>query len=54
MPTAQASRHVVSSKDAPNDVEENVLIEWWVRTLGEVSDGCVEVDSSSQVVFDRL
>jgi hypothetical protein len=47
-------RRVVSSKDAPNDVEGDVLIDWWVRTLGEVSDGCVEVDSSSQVVFDRL
>jgi hypothetical protein len=54
VPTAQASRRVVSSKDAPNDVEGNVLIEWWVRTLGEVSDGCVEVDSSSQVVFDHF
>jgi hypothetical protein len=31
-----------------------VLIDRWIRTLAEVSDGCVEVDSSSQVVFDRL
>ena len=31
-----------------------MLIDWWVRTLGEVSDECVEVDSSSQVVFDHL
>ena len=47
-------RRIVSSKDAPNDVEGDVLIEWWVCTLGQASDGCVEVDSSSQVVFDRL
>jgi hypothetical protein len=47
-------RHVVSSKDAPNDAEGDVLIEWWVRTLCEVSNEYVEVDSSSQVIFDRL
>ena len=47
-------RTVVSSKGAPNDEEGDVLIDWWIRTLAEVSDGCVEVDSSSQIVFDRL
>ena len=48
-------RCVVSSKDAPNDAEGDELIEWWVRTLEDVGDkGCVEIDSSSQIVFDRL
>jgi hypothetical protein len=47
-------RRIVSSEDAPNDKDGNELIDWWVRRLGEVSDGCVEIDSSSQVVFDRL
>jgi hypothetical protein len=47
-------RHVISSKDAPNNVEGDVLIKWWVCTLGEVSDGCMEVDLSSQVIFDCL
>jgi hypothetical protein len=54
VPTAQASHRIISSKDTLNDVEGNMLIEWWVRTLREVSDGCMEVDSSSQVIFDRL
>ena len=47
-------RRVVSSKDAPNDEEGDVLIDWWIRMLADVSEGCVEVDSSSQIVFDRL
>jgi len=48
-------RRIVSSKDAPVGVEGNVLIEWWVNRLKEVEgDGCVEVDSSTRVVFDRL
>jgi hypothetical protein len=47
-------RHVVSSTDAPSDVEGNVLIDWWVRRLGEAKEGCVEVDSSSRDMFDKL
>lgn len=47
-------RVVVSSKDAPNKVEGNELIEWWVRKLGDVKEGCIEIDSSEQVVFDRF
>lgn len=47
-------RHVVSSKDAPSDVEGDVLIDWWVRRLERVKEGCVEIDSSSRDVFDKL
>ncbi|KII83730.1 hypothetical protein PLICRDRAFT_32724 [Plicaturopsis crispa FD-325 SS-3] len=48
-----ARRRIVSSKDAPHSAEGDVLIRWWVDTLAAVPDSCVEIDSSSQVVFDR-
>jgi hypothetical protein len=47
-------RQVISSKDAPNWEEGSVIIEWWVAKLKNVNDACVEIDSSSKVVFDRL
>lgn len=48
-------RVVVSSEDAPGgDVEGDKLVEWWVDKLASVKGGCVEVDSSEKVVFDRL
>jgi len=47
-------RYVVSSKDAPNDAEGHVLIDWWVEKLGSVHHACVEIDSSAKTVFDRL
>lgn len=50
----KAKRRVVSSKDAPNAAEGAALIEWWVQRLAGVDDACVEIDSSEQVVFDRL
>lgn len=50
----ERKRHIVSSKDAPSDVEGDVLIDWWVRRLERVKEGCVEIDSSSRDVFDKL
>lgn len=51
----KSKRVVVSSRDAPGtDVEGDKLIEWWVDRLANVKEGCVEIDSSEKVVFDRL
>lgn len=47
-------RRVVSSKDAPSDAEGDVIMEWWVEKLKTVQDGCVEIDSSQRIMFDRL
>jgi hypothetical protein len=47
-------RHVVSSRDAPNDAEGSAIIDWWVAKLASVKHGCVEIDSRSKTVFDRL
>jgi hypothetical protein len=47
-------RRVISSKDAPNWEEGSVLVNWWVEKLKGVDDPCLEVDSSSQSIFDVL
>lgn len=52
----KAKRHIISSHDAPTgwDVEGDEIIEWWVQKLAGVKDyGCIEVDSSERIIFDR-
>jgi len=49
------SRHIISSKGAPSlDVEGDVIVDWWADKLRDVKEKCVEVESSEQVIFDRL
>lgn len=42
-------RRIINSRDAPNDLEGNVLIEWWICALGAVSDGYIEIERESRV-----
>jgi hypothetical protein len=50
----KAKRIVITSKGAPNEAEGSAIIDWWLEKLNTVSGGCVEVDSSTHDVFDRL
>lgn len=46
-------KHIISSLNAPNDADGDVLIDWWVDQLASVREPCIEIDSSAHDVFDR-
>jgi hypothetical protein len=47
-------RRIISSQGAPNEEEGSAIIDWWLNQLHGIQDNCVEVDSSTTIVFDRL
>ena len=46
--------YVLSSADAPNDADGDVIIDWWQSQLALVDAQCIEIDSSAHDLFDRL
>ncbi|KAH7908564.1 hypothetical protein BJ138DRAFT_1091036 [Hygrophoropsis aurantiaca] len=47
-------RYVISSEDAPNDADGNVIIDWWTEHLIASHHPCIEIDSSAHDLFDRF
>ncbi|KAF8068824.1 hypothetical protein FPV67DRAFT_1489847 [Lyophyllum atratum] len=45
-------RRIISSKDTPDSVPGNVILDWWVSRLKNVLDECVEIDSADKAIFD--
>ncbi|KAJ6622578.1 hypothetical protein B0H10DRAFT_2013356 [Mycena sp. CBHHK59/15] len=48
----RATVHTLSSTGAPNDADGAVLLDWWLARLADVPARCVEIESSTQPVFD--
>lgn len=48
-----SQKHIISSLNAPNDADGDVMIDWWVYQLASVREPCIEIDSSAHDVFDR-
>jgi hypothetical protein len=46
--------YIISSENAPKDAEGSEIIEWWREQLVDVQDRCIEIDSTPQILFDRL
>lgn len=46
--------YVLSSANAPNDADGAVVIEYWQAQLARVDAHCIEIDSSTRDLFDRL
>lgn len=49
----ESRKYIISSLDAPNDADGDVMIDWWVYQLASVREPCIEIDSSAHDVFDR-
>ncbi|KAG9310783.1 hypothetical protein JVU11DRAFT_8632 [Chiua virens] len=49
-----ADPYVISSANAPNDADGDIIINWWQSQLATVDARCIEVDSTPHILFDRF